>query len=74
MICQISPCPDQVRWHNTMCQAHARMVPKAMQHRIGQVTANLLRSQRPLMVQAWSRKYRAALRDAVAAVKSLELA
>lgn len=74
MNCQLPNCPAEVRWHNTLCQQHAKMVPKQMQYRIGQVTANLLRSQRPLMVQAWKRKYRAALREAVAAVKSLEVA
>lgn len=74
MNCCIPNCVATVRWHNTLCRDHARMVPQPMQYRVGQVAANLLRSQRPMMVKAWSRKYRAALAEAVAAVKTAEVA
>lgn len=74
MTCPIRNCPNPLRWHNTLCRDHARQVPQSLYYETHRAAAMVMCSQRPLMVQAWSRKYRKALRDAVAAVKSMGVA
>lgn len=72
MSCPIPKCTAAVRWHNTLCQQHARQVPQALQYLVARDAANLLRSRRPALVQAWSKRYRKALADAVASVSAGE--
>lgn len=74
MTCPIANCPNTVRWHNTLCAAHARQVPKSLYYAVHRTAATLQASKMPMMVLASARKYRQCLRDAVAAVSPKETA
>lgn len=63
--CKHAGCPAEARWHNTLCTTHARQVPEPIQKRMYRMAAQLVKAKRPLIVQAYSRRYRHALREAV---------
>ncbi len=65
--CQI--CGAEARWHNTLCASHARQVPEPIQKRMYRMAAQLVKAKRPLIVRAYSRRYRHALRQAVEALR-----
>lgn len=68
MICNISNCTAAVRWHNTLCQSHARQVPEVIQMDLYRIAALLVKAKRVTIIREYGRRYRRVLGEAVAAV------
>lgn len=45
MTCPIPNCTAAVRWHNTLCQSHARQVPEVLQKDVYRIAALLVKAK-----------------------------
>ena len=66
--CLYPNCPAAARWHDKLCEQHAKAVPMYLQNRVYRASGTFLSARRRAAIETGAQRYRAALLCAVEAV------